>query len=74
MADTGLKVAAHLEEDLHWIVRALDAWASRDSYQMGGGLAEKRVLAYDAHGHGISPIPTESSCPPFRASWIPYNI
>ena len=31
MADTGLKVAAHLKEDLNWIVRALDAWASRDS-------------------------------------------
>ena len=37
MADTGLNVAAHLEEGLHWFVQALDAWASRDSYQMGGG-------------------------------------
>ena len=37
MADTGLKVAAHLEEGLRWFVHALDAWISRDSYQMGGG-------------------------------------
>ena len=37
MADTGLNVAAHLEEDLQWFVQALDAWISRDSYEMGGG-------------------------------------
>ena len=37
MADTGLNVAAHLEEGLHWFVQALAAWVGRDSYQMGEG-------------------------------------
>ena len=37
MADTELKVATHLEEDLNWFVQALDAWVVRDSYQMSGG-------------------------------------
>ena len=37
MANTRLRVAAHLEENLRWFVQALDAWIDRDSYQMGGG-------------------------------------
>ena len=37
MADTGLRVAAHLKKDLCWFVRTLDARTSRDSYQLGGG-------------------------------------
>ena len=37
MANPWLKVAAHLEEGLQWLVQALDAWTGPDSYQMGGG-------------------------------------
>ena len=37
MDNAGLRVAAHLEENLRWFVQTLDTWIDRDSYQMGGG-------------------------------------
>ena len=66
MAETGLKVAAHLEEALRWLTQTLDAWIDRDSYQMGGGsvLAARWHhrhstdvdLFFDTQTHGDVPL------------------